>query len=238
MNASLRSALVVAFGCLLAASLRPLPARAAEPPRDYTNASLQELGIKPVPAKKDPKTGFVVGGRNPTESLKSLTEIAGRTIAELEKDMRPGANSEVGSRKGFLGKDEKLLEILAEDNKYVVDELGLTHQDFARHLHVLGAIGAKLKEDEFRYHGRRFKVKVVVSKWMQPSPFYDDTQTNSYVTVTNLDNEKTLDYSLLVPQMIERYGFYEGKGTPYRVDPHKVVEVLAFLKKTENSKKP
>jgi hypothetical protein len=29
--------------------------------------------------------------------------------------------------------------------------------------------------------------------------------------------------------MIRRYGFYEGKGTPYRVDPRKVLEVLDFL---------
>jgi hypothetical protein len=30
--------------------------------------------------------------------------------------------------------------------------------------------------------------------------------------------------------MIERYGFYEGKGTPYRVEPGKVLEVLDFIK--------
>ena len=35
----------------------------------------------------------------------------------------------------------------------------------------------------------------------------------------------------VVPDMIERYGFYEGKGTPYRVDPKKIVEVFDFLKK-------
>jgi hypothetical protein len=30
--------------------------------------------------------------------------------------------------------------------------------------------------------------------------------------------------------MIERYGFYEGKGTPYRVEPRQVIEVFDFLK--------
>jgi hypothetical protein len=30
--------------------------------------------------------------------------------------------------------------------------------------------------------------------------------------------------------MVERYGFYEGKGTTYRVDPRKVVEVFDFIK--------
>ena len=45
----------------------------------------------------------------------------------------------------------------------------------------------------------------------------------------NLDNGKQIRYSLLVPHMIERYGFYEGKGTPYRVEPRQVVEVFDFL---------
>jgi hypothetical protein len=30
--------------------------------------------------------------------------------------------------------------------------------------------------------------------------------------------------------MIERYGFYEGKGTMYRVDPRQILEVFDFLK--------
>jgi len=30
--------------------------------------------------------------------------------------------------------------------------------------------------------------------------------------------------------MIERYGFYEGKGTSYRVEPKQVVELFDFLK--------
>jgi hypothetical protein len=33
--------------------------------------------------------------------------------------------------------------------------------------------------------------------------------------------------------MIERYGFYEGKGTRYRVEPRAVLEVLDFLKPTK-----
>ena len=49
--------------------------------------------------------------------------------------------------------------------------------------------------------------------------------------MSNLDNGKHLKFSFLVPLMIERYGFYEGRGTPYRVDPRQIVEVLDFLKK-------
>lgn len=204
---------------------------AEEKLRDFTNVRLESLGIKPVEAKKDPKTGFVVGGKNATAVIQGLTEIAGRSIAALEKDMRPGADSDVGSDKGFLGPDERLLDVLAADNRYVVEKLGLTHQDVARHLHALGAIGRKLKDEEFLYHGRRFQVKIAMFRGYQLSPFRDGTMSNTDATIRNLTSGKSVELSLLVPFMIERYGFYEGKGTPYRVDPARVMEALDFLKK-------
>ena len=155
--------------------------------------------------------------------------------------MRPGASSIVGSEKGFLGKDEALLSVLMADNAYVVDKLGLTHQELATHLRVLAAIGLKQwaearkanKEptaESFKYHGQRFTVSFQFYRGYQLSPFKDKTKTDTDVTLTNVENGKVLKYSLLVPHMIERYGFYEGSGTPYRVAPRDIVSVLDFLK--------
>jgi hypothetical protein len=202
-------------------------------PKDYTNA---DLGLKWVAEKKEP-SGFIVGGKNPTALIKTLKEINGRPVADLEKDMRPGAPGEVGSRAGFLGPKESLVAVMAADNAYVVDELGLTHQALARPLRVFGAIAHREwkeamdgKGHEFAYHGRRFRVKAVRYKGYQESPFLDDTRTDTDVTVENLDTKKSLKYSLLVPDLIERYGFYEGTGTPYRVDPKAALAVLDFIK--------
>ncbi len=237
MKVSLRTLLVVVLGLVITARLLTpgFPAQSQKRAKNFTDIDLEKIGVKPVQAKKDPKTSFIVGGKNPTTLIKRLTEINGRTIEALEKDMRPGPKSEVGSEKGFLGPDERLLEVLVEDNRYVVEELSLTHQELARHLHVVAGIGAKFNNQEFLYHGRPFKVTGMdlSSKGYQLSPFYDDTKTNQEATVHNLDNGKKIEYSLLVPHMIERYGFYEGKGTPYRLEPRKVLEVFDFLKKRE-----
>jgi hypothetical protein len=222
------SAVAVGCGFVFAAMLD-----AGEP--DFTKTPLKDLGVELVKSAKDEKTGLLVGGKNDTALIRNLTEISGRTIAALEKDMRPGAKSEVGSRLGFLGKDEKLLDILAEDNDYVLGKLGLTHQELAKHLHIVGAIAekhAKPADKEgftFQYHGRRYNVKFAVFRGIQHSPFYDDTKTNSEADVTNLTTGAKLKYSRLVPHMIERYGFYEGKGTPYRVDPRDIVMAFDFL---------
>ena len=160
----------LAFCWLLVAWVLPGPGQG--PPEDYTRVDPEKLGVKPVPPRKDPQTGFVVGGKNPTALIRKLTRIAGRTIASLEKDMRPGA----ASRAGFLGKDEKLLDVMAADNVYVVEELGLTHQALARHLRIVGAIAGKQaaggrKPTEFTYHGRKYKAVAQYARGYQESPF-------------------------------------------------------------------
>ena len=199
---------------------------------DYTGVDPASLGIKPLPARKDSQTGFVVGGKNSTDLIRKLTEINGRRIADLEADMRPGAETtdNAGSEKGFLGKGESLLDVLAGDNRFVVEESGRSHQELAGHLLVLAAIGGKAGGNEFRYHGRRFRVKMMYFRGLQGSPFRDGTETNAEAVVRNLDSGKEVRYSLLVPEMARRYGFYEGRGTPYRVDPRVVLGVLDFLK--------
>lgn len=196
-----------------------------------------QFHIPPVEPVRDPRTGFLIGGKNDTAMIASLKEINGYSIEQLEKDMQPGAESEVGSQAGFLGEDERLLDVLAADNRCVLDELGLSHQELAKHLHAMGTIGRwqarqKTPEAEFVYHGRRFKVKLMVTRGFQPSPFRDGTMSGSNVVVENLDRGKKLEYALLVPFMIERYGFYEGKGTSYRVEPRAVVELFDFLPTT------
>jgi len=142
--------------------------------------------------------------------------------------MRPGALS----RLGFLGKDESLLEILAEDNRFVVETKGLSHQELARHLHIVGALAVKNAQKdpfEFLYHGKRFKATAQCFKGTIDSPFDDGTKTNCAANVWNVATGKTVAFSLLVPYMIERYGFYEGKGTTYRVDPRSILDVFDFI---------
>ena len=193
-----------------------------------------QFHVSPIEPARDPRTGFLMGGKNDTALIASLKEINGYSIEQLERDMRPGAESEVGSQAGFLGEEERLLDVLAADNRCVLDELGLSHQELAKHLHAMGTIGRwqarqEKPEAKFVYHGRRFKVKLMVTRGFQLSPFRDGTKSGSNVLVENLDSGKKLEYGLLVPFMIERYGFYEGKGTSYRVEPRAVVELFDFL---------
>jgi hypothetical protein len=172
-------------------------------------------------------SNFVVGGPNSTAEIMKLTEnslVAGSTIKELEARMRPGKLSEAG----FLGLNESLVSILAEDNKLVVDELGLTHQELAIPLKLVGEAWFKAGRVStiFEYHDQKLKVDVVSYAGTQSSPFLDKIATRVDVRVVNQASGATITYSGLMPALIERYGFYEGKETPYRVNPKDILKVF------------
>jgi hypothetical protein len=57
------------------------------------------------------------------------------------------------------------------------------------------------------------------------SPVDDETRTNADFELTNPDNQKIFVFSGLVPLMIERYGFFGGKGTPCRVEPSDIIKL-------------
>ncbi len=200
-------------------------------PKDYSDVEKKHPEFK---AATDQKTGFVVGGKNSSELIRNLTEINGISIPDLEESMRPKGLSTAG----FLGKDERLLDVMAADNDWVLG-VGLTHQELARHLYTFYRISLAAAEppeesEVFTYRGVRFTTVVQTMDGFQDSPFKDGTKTNSDVFLKNVDNGKTLAFSPLVPLMVERYGFYEGHGTSYRVDPKDIVDVLTFLSVEKN----
>jgi len=202
--------------------------------RSVGGMSADSLGLTFVQTKRDKKTGFVVAGLNDTKLILSLKSINGVRIDALEKQMRPGAPGEAGSYAGFLGQTERLLQVMADDNRLVVERLGLTHQDLARPLLLLGYYAKKQRgEKEVKLGDLTFKVRARNYNGTQESPFKDGTDTYTDVTIINTHTGYGLSYSLLVPMMIERYGFYEGKGTSYRVAPKMIVDLFRAERSTQ-----
>ena len=49
--------------------------------------------------------------------------------------------------------------------------------------------------------------------------------------VVRLDNGKKIGFSGLLPHLIHKWGFYEGKGTHYRMDPEEIATFFNVVKK-------
>ncbi len=212
---------------LVLATDRQAVADSPPPPVPLSENEAKELGLNFVTSYTEAESGFIIAGKNSSEVIRNLKTLHQRPIAELEKVMRPGASSD----SGFLGEAESLLEVLAADNDTVTQKLKLSHAQLAKPLLVIGYYAARhasTKPIAVSYGKEVFQVQSSLSRGFQDSPFEDGTKTNATILITNLRTGQKLNYSLLVPHMIERYGFYEGKGTPYRVDPLKIAQVLGL----------
>ncbi len=175
-------------------------------------------------------SGFVVGGTNDSDLIRGLKIINNEPVGLLEQRMRPGKSSMAG----FLGQDEKLIDVMVEDNDYVRSQ-GLTHKELGEQLRYAEAVYRQFGINEYQYKGRNFRVGVTQWRGIQDSPFKDGTGASADMEITNLDTGSSLRASMLMGHMIERYGFYEGHGTPYRVDPEKIIEVFDYLKQNQHN---
>lgn len=141
---------------------------------------------------------------------------------EIQREMRPGAIT----RDGFLGGDHRLLiEILDADDQ-AVKRMGFSH----------AAIAARMKE--LRDAGKRglgqaiavpphFEVHVDSVRGKHPCPFrHEGVFQKMNITVTNTATDRTLVYTEMNIHMIEKHGFYEGLGSPFRCSPADLVAVL------------
>jgi hypothetical protein len=212
------------LGPLGTTSIRKIKGDAAEIPLELL---LQGKTFSPF---TEPGSDFVVGGVNSSETIKKIKTLNGRQIEALEADMRPDGLSGVG----FLGPNERLVDVLVSDNDWVRGQSGLTHQILSSELKILSAIGSKHKgrSSVFIYKGQKFRItRGPTLAGSQTSPFADKTSGSSNIVIENLTSKSSIDFSPLLIPMIERYGFYEGLDSPYRLDPKKILEVLTFLKK-------
>jgi hypothetical protein len=197
--------------------VRPL-ATAKMPPAEAFTLLTEQDDV--FPPQKDQLTDFILGGKNPTALIRELPQITGVRIADLEARMRQGPDH-------LLGEKESLLEVLAAQNQ-LVDELGLSHQELAKPLKVV----AQAKSKYVRYRDRRYTVSF--RRWNDywSSPFNDGLKSGlTEVDVQNMENGRFIRFHILLPKLIERYGFYGGLEGRHRLDPHDVVEVFDFLKK-------
>jgi len=187
---------------------------------------LNVLNIYQNKPRTDETTGFAYYEVNSTDSIKNLAELNGISIAELEQNMRPSAFSIAG----FLGPNESLLDVMAADNKWVLQQ-GLTHQTLANALYyMLGVAFRRIDGEDIIFHGQHYKVTYNrYSGGSQYSPFRDHLETHRDINVTNLENGKSIEFSGMLPDLIAKYGFYEGQGTRYRLSPQQIVEVFDFL---------
>ena len=136
--------------------------------------------------------------------------------------MRPG----VITLHGFLGPDDRnLIDILTEDDGEV-NRLGLSHEQIARRMEELRDQG-KRGLGEFIKVQPHFQVRVEAVRGKLPSPFGGAGLHRKTNTIVRNDAAgREIAYSDLQIHLIFNNGFYQGKGSTYRLKPADIADVL------------
>ncbi len=181
------------------------------------------------------KSGFVIGGENSTATIRSLTSLNGHSIDLLEKVMYPSSEDNKDylshtSSVGFLNHEEKLLDVMAKDND-TVQKYSLTHSQLAYPLFQILKQTNMSSRGTCQFQGQTYQYSDTTSKGWQYSPFLDDTQGTTIITLKKPGTKEELEFTNIGAHMILRYGFYQG-NTPYRVEPKNIIKFFNLSPKT------
>ncbi|WP_422477782.1 hypothetical protein [Pleomorphochaeta sp. DL1XJH-081] len=140
----------------------------------------------------------------------------------IQRQMAPG----VITLDGFLGTDtRKLIDILNADDA-IVRRAEVTHEEIAQRMQYFRDAGLD-GLGEFMTIDEEYDVRVDSVRGKLPSPFggpgmYEKVNT----TVVNKRLGREVVYTDLHIHFVRDHGFYEGKGSPYRLEPEELIAVL------------
>jgi hypothetical protein len=125
-----------------------------------------------------------------------------------------------------MGSDRrKLIEILTDDQG-AVSSLGLNHEAIARRLRELTdkarhGLGDPILVDD------KFWVEVDEVRGSIPCPWgHPGLYRKTHVKLEKAETGDKLLWSDLVIHLIEEHGFYQGRGSPFRLEPCDVKGIL------------
>jgi len=131
------------------------------------------------------------------------------------------------SIEGFLGTDERTIaDIIAADTGEV-EAAGLTVRqlgDFLEKLHVTADGGWESRVPMF---DGKISVRADETLGQIPCPFACGAHCHkAFITVKDADGEDLLKFTPLDAHLISAHGFFEGKGSPYRIEPAELIELF------------
>lgn len=143
-------------------------------------------------------------------------------LKKIQENMTPGKITSTG----FIGDDNRnLIDILTADQAKV-KRLNLTNRRIAEKMKELRNKGMEGLGDYVSVEPH-FDVRVESIRGKLPCPFnHPGLYPKTVTIVKNLEKGKTVTYTDLSIHFIEAHGFFQGKGSLYRLDPEELMEVL------------
>jgi hypothetical protein len=127
----------------------------------------------------------------------------------------------------FLGSDKRRLTEILDDDHELVNSLNLTHEEIASRLEEITRAAKKKLGDRVTLENR-YEVRAQEHRGMIPCPWghLEGLFAKSYVELRDLSTGNILIWSDLSIHLIRGHGFYQGKGSPFRLEPKVLKQVF------------
>jgi len=126
---------------------------------------------------------------------------------------------------GFLGSDPRDLWDIIQEDMAEVQALGWSTEAIAARMRELTAIAQKGLGEWVRV-GTRLQVQCDDTRGVIPCPWPHRIRCLKRTTTVKSDAGELLRWSDLNVHLIGAHGFFEGRGSPFRLEPKKLIAVL------------
>jgi hypothetical protein len=147
------------------------------------------------------------------------------------KDEALRENLEAGklSKEGFLGDDDRQIEQIVEDDAIQLAEVNLNAQEVADAMRALTRLGLEGQGQEV--NTKEFKLVVEEYMGYMSCPYRDNRRAAKRSTRATLKSSgETMTWTDMGIHLIQAHGFFQGKGSPYRLEPLKLAAFLQLIK--------
>ena len=144
-----------------------------------------------------------------------------------ERKIRRRLAAGVLCREGFLGPDRRAIQEILDTDRAEVRRLGTTHEEIAARLGEVCEAATAALGAEVPVAGGRLRAVFHEAMGYIPSPWGDGVRfPKGEVEVIDPETGRTLRFTPLSVHLIGAYGFYQGRGSRYRVEPADAVRMF------------
>ena len=143
-------------------------------------------------------------------------------IRHIVERLAPG----VLSRDGFLGWDSRPLEEILEADHCTILSLGATHQELAGRLRKVllaakAGLGTKVRVSERLVAVYKEAMGRIPCPWGRCGTF-----AKGHIELIDTQSSRRIMFTALNVHMIAAHGFYQGRGSRYRLEPTEIYQLF------------
>ena len=149
-------------------------------------------------------------------------------MKETPKELKIHNNLSAGvmSASGFLGDDERHYHEIIEDDRILLNQLGVSTEQLAERMEYFSNKafesydGPVVIDEKFKVFYDSYRGKILCP-FSHPGVFRKGS-----ITLTNLENNIEVCWTPLNIHMIKEHCFFEGKGSLHRLEPDLLFKAL------------